>query len=207
MRAPRGRVGDNSTPHSPASPSLPPSLPVEAWATETTIVLSGDGSAAQGQAGWGVTVVNPFSGAALDYCGPFVGSPSSAFEGIRSTNNAGELLAMLFALRWIHAYVQQAPDPDGHGDWNGTFVIEYDSTYAYAVTTKLQRPASNGKLVVANRRAHELVRHCVVFRKAVAHTGLALNERADELAKCGASGICMGIGAAGDPYPLAVASS
>ena len=73
-----------------------------------------------------------------------------------------------------------------------TAILEYDSDYAAKVTQRVFRARSNLSLVLRTRAAYDAVAARVIWRKVEAHTGSFLNERADQLAKCGARGIIRG---------------
>ena len=68
-------------------------------------------------------------------------------------------------------------------------MVEYDSAYAAGVAQRHIRARANLQLVLRLRHIFDQVAGRVVFRKVESHTGQFLNERADHLADCGASGI------------------
>jgi len=163
--------------------TLPPPLPASAWSSESLTVVSVDGSFSDGTAGWGFTVARLGAAHAIDFCAPVFTAPGDLFIGAyKPSSNVAELSALFFALRWIAFYCTF----DDH------IVLEYDSEYAAGVTRKLTRPHDNLRLALSCRTAFDLVDAQLSWRKALAHTGLVFNERADTLAKCGATGITRG---------------
>ena len=157
-------------------------LPREAWQAETLPVASADGSFIRGAAGWGVVLVDPDTGVVVQQCGPVVLTSGPLFIGaVVASNNTGELTAMYMALKLIH---------DTWGV-DARVVLEYDSEYAAGVARGLLRPRCNLALAMHVKRAAQRVAG-ITWRKARAHTGLALNDRADRLARCGAAGMMTG---------------
>ena len=146
------------------------------------IVITSDGSAytreGNAYAGWGFTVSNPHADSQTDLHGPVVTSPSSnEYLGAgRLSNNTGELTELIWALWYI---VALAP-AECH--------IQYDSKYAANMTRGSWRPQTNIKLVIAARNALEAAsrRTTITWSHVYGHLGNTLNERADQLAKCGA---------------------
>ena len=74
-------------------------------------------------------------------------------------------------------------------------VIEFDSEYAAGIVRRSLAPKENLRLAIACRAALDDVTATIIWWGALAHTGLALNERADRLAKCGARQISRGMSA------------
>ena len=91
-----------------------------------------------------------------------------------------ELSAFFFALRWIAYYLTDEE-----------VLLEYDSEYAAGITRKSLPPHDNVRLALGCR-ALDMATASITWRKAISHTGLHLNDRADILAKCGAAGIVRG---------------
>ena len=118
----------------------------------------------------------------VDFCGPSVlDSFDPNYIGASGhSNNVGELGALYHALFWLRE-IQH----------NGDCVIEYDSTYAAQAVRRLQRARMNISLVLKARGLlDELSEYCsITWSKIDSHTGHFLNERADQLANCGAAGI------------------
>ena len=162
----------------PAQPSAFEFTPTEPW------VLSCDGSARADSSGWGFTVAGTALTSILDFCGPTAIDPCTAtFIGASGhTNNVGELAALYFALCWILCT-----------DHEGPFVLEFDSEYAAGSIRRFLRTRTNLTLVINARAIYDQVANKVIWKKVKAHTGLFLNERADLLANCGASGIVCGL--------------
>ena len=164
---------------------VPPAQPTAAEFTPSDLfVLSCDGSARADASGWGFTVAGTALAGVLDYCGPIViDHTADAFIGaFVHTNNVGELAVVFYALSWIRC-----------SDLEGPFVLEYDSEYAAGSVRRLLRTRTNLSLVLKARAIFDQVANKVIWRKVKAHSGLFLNERADCLANCGASGIVCGL--------------
>ena len=124
--------------------------------------------------------------AVRDFCGPTVLTRSVPdFIGAsHHSNNAGELAGIYYALCWISEYER------AHGlDPGLSFVLEYDSAYAADVIRRLARPRRNLTLVLRSRRILDRVRFHIDWVQINSHTGKFQNERADQLAACGAAGI------------------
>ena len=147
-------------------------------------MLSCDGSFAEEFSGWGFTVAKFTAPLLLDFCGPTVlDTLSPSFIGAaHHSNNVGELSALYYALKWI-AFHTSAGDQ---------LVLEYDSEYAAQTIQRTYRARSNLSLILNACAAYDLVASRIAWRKIEAHAGLFLNERADQLAKCGARGITRG---------------
>ena len=129
------------------------SAPADAWLAYTDGACSGN----PGPAGSGVVLVSPGGKMhdGFDYLG-------------EATNNVAELTAILRALEWI---------PHGAG----TIVVHTDSKYAIGVLTKGWKAKVNGELIAKTKR---LVQERGARLEYVpGHSGVPLNERADELAR------------------------
>lgn len=139
----------------PAARARPPShgVPSDAWIAYTDGACSGN----PGPAGSGVVLVSPEGKMheGLEYLG-------------NATNNVAELTGILRAVEWI-------PN-DGRA-----IVIHTDSQYAIGVLQKGWKPKVNQELVARAKRAVEARGARLVY--VPGHQGVALNERADELAR------------------------
>ena len=176
-------------------------LPLQPTASEFRLpaetILSCDGSFTNGGdeaaecSGWGFTVASPSLTELKDYCGTTILDPHDpGFIGARRhTNNVGELSAMFFALSWAQEYISSSSSSSSPS----AIVIEYDSEYAAGVARRRIRGRANCRLVLRLRHIYDQVAGHVIFRKVESHTGVFLNERADQLAGCGASGIVCGL--------------
>jgi len=136
-----------------ARAATPHAVPADAWIAYTDGACSGN----PGPAGSGVVIVAPGGKMheGLEYLG-------------EATNNVAELTAILRAVEWI--------PPDAKA-----IVVHTDSQYAIGVLQKGWKAKANGELVAHAKRV-------VAERKAKlvyvpGHQGVALNERADELAR------------------------
>jgi ribonuclease HI len=128
-------------------------VPAGAWQAFTDGACSGN----PGPAGSGVVLVEP--GGKLHEGQEYLGE---------ATNNVAELTAILRALEWIPAGA-------------GTIVVHTDSKYAIGVLTKGWKAKVNQELIA---RARRLVQERgAQLRYVPGHEGVALNERADELAR------------------------
>ena len=171
----------------PAQPLAPLSLtewPAQARNTfdGNTIVTAGsclttrDGETV---AGWGFSAALNGVESLYDAAGPVVSSSfGSLYVGASyPSNNTGELSAMLFAFRWVAGIALP------------TVTLDYDSNWAADLVQRRSRPRCHFRLVLEARRAFDAAtsRTIIVWRKIAAHTGSQLNERADVLAKCGAT--------------------
>ena len=110
-------------------------------------------------------------------------APDFADAG-RHTNNVGEPCALLFTLHWIHDHISLE-----------SFIIEFDSLYASDAIWRRLRPRTNIALVLRARSVLDSIMSSgakISWQKVEAHMGYFLNERADQLAACGAAGICVG---------------
>ena len=167
-------------------------------AQQPILVVATDGSSRGGQAGWGITSLRTKYAeleastetgyrrehAAREECGRVVTSPSQPeyIGASRPTNNTGELSAMHHALQGA----RELAEPGEH------VLIISDSQLAICTTTGAWASRKHKLLVANNRRALARLREdgaTVHFRHARAHTGHAINERADELALSGAQGM------------------
>ena len=177
---------DSSLPDQPAPP---------AFQRPAGIVASCDGSFKSVDdveaSGWGFTVSLPGTAPLLDFCGPTVLAESDpCYIGARRhSNNVGELSAMFYALSFIRDHIRTS--------WSSSssvsYCIEYDSEYAANIARRLSRARQNIRLALHVRRLVDELGQCLEWRKVESHTGLFLNDRADELAECGASGLFSGL--------------
>jgi ribonuclease HI len=149
-----------SLPVAPVAPADAPSKkrpvggqPSDAWIAYTDGACSGN----PGPAGSGVVIVSPDGKMheGLEYLG-------------EATNNVAELTGILRALEWIPAGAHK-------------IVIHTDSQYAIGVLQKGWKAKVNQDLVARARRAVEARGALLVY--VPGHQGVALNERADELAR------------------------
>ncbi len=130
-----------------------PSAPAGAWVAYTDGACSGN----PGPAGSGVVLVSP------------KGKMYEGFEYLgEATNNVAELTAILRAVEWL-------PQPASG------IVVHTDSQYAIGVLQKGWRPKVNQELVARAKRAVETRGARLVY--VPGHSGVPLNERADELAR------------------------
>jgi ribonuclease HI len=127
--------------------------PSDAWVAYTDGACSGN----PGPAGSGVVLVAPDGKMheGLEYLG----------EG---TNNVAELTGILRALEWIPGEARR-------------IVVHTDSQYAIGVLQKGWKAKANQDLVARTRRLVEKRGARLVY--VPGHQGVALNERADELAR------------------------
>jgi ribonuclease HI len=151
-----GPAGDGAGRPSPARPQQRAAqgpVPPGAWIAYADGACSGN----PGPAGSGIVIVSP---------------AGKMYEGLESlgnaTNNVAELTAILRALEWIP---RAAP----------AIVVHTDSQYAIGVLQKGWKAKANQELVartkeVVTSRAARLV-------YVPGHSGVPLNERADELAR------------------------
>jgi ribonuclease HI len=128
-------------------------VPSNAWIAYTDGACSGN----PGPAGSGVVLVSPEGKMheGLEYLGD-------------ATNNVAELTGILRAIEWIPS--------DGRA-----IVVHTDSQYAIGVLQKGWKAKANQELVARTRRAVEARGARLVY--VPGHQGVALNERADELAR------------------------
>jgi ribonuclease HI len=131
----------------------PRAHPPDAWVAYTDGACSGN----PGPAGSGVVLVSP------------KGKMYEGFEYLgEATNNVAELTAILRAVEWL-------PAPAGG------VVVHTDSQYAIGVLQKGWRAKVNQELVARTKRAVETRGARLVY--VPGHSGVPLNERADELAR------------------------
>jgi ribonuclease HI len=136
-----------------AKPRAAQAAPAGAWVAYTDGACSGN----PGPAGSGVVLVSP------------KGKMYEGFEYLgEATNNVAELTAILRAVEWL--------PPPATG-----VVVHTDSQYAIGVLQKGWRPKVNQELVARTKRAVETRGARLVY--VPGHSGVPLNERADELAR------------------------
>jgi ribonuclease HI len=128
-------------------------IPADAWQAFTDGACSGN----PGPAGSGIVLVAP--GGKLHEGFDYLGE---------ATNNVAELTAILRALEWI---------PPGAG----AIVVHTDSKYAIGVLTKGWKAKANPELIAKTRRLVE--QRGARLEYVPGHSGVPLNERADELAR------------------------
>jgi len=146
--------------------------------------LSIDGSCLQiadeARAGWGFTVSATTLTHLADFCGPVHCNPRhpSYLGAGRPTNITAELTAMLLALRWIRTYAR-----------GSDVTLEYDCVPAANLIRRIWKPTTNFALVLRARSALDETAgvSTISWQHVASHTGADLNERADQLAKHGAS--------------------
>ena len=130
-----------------------PAHPPGAWVAYTDGACSGN----PGPAGSGIVLVSP---------------KGKMFEGFEylgeATNNVAELTAILRAVEWL--------PPPASG-----IVVHTDSQYAIGVLQKGWRAKVNQELVARTKRVVEERHARLVY--VPGHSGVPLNERADELAR------------------------
>ena len=125
----------------------------DAWIAYTDGACSGN----PGPAGSGVVLVSP------------KGKMYEGFEYLgEATNNVAELTAILRAVEWLPAPASGV-------------VVHTDSQYAIGVLQKGWRAKVNQELVARTKRAVETRGARLVY--VPGHSGVPLNERADELAR------------------------
>jgi ribonuclease HI len=131
----------------------PHAVPADAWIAYTDGACSGN----PGPAGSGVVLIAPGGKMheGLEYLG-------------EATNNVAELTAILRAVEWIPAEAR-------------AIVVHTDSQYAIGVLQKGWKAKANGELVARAKRVVQERRAKLVY--VPGHQGVALNERADELAR------------------------
>ena len=134
-------------------PRPPGAHPADAWVAYTDGACSGN----PGPAGSGVVLVSP---------------KGKMFEGFEylgeATNNVAELTAILRAVEWL-------PTPASG------VMVHTDSQYAIGVLQKGWRAKVNQELVARTKRAVQTRGARLVY--VPGHSGVPLNERADELAR------------------------
>jgi ribonuclease HI len=127
--------------------------PTDTWIAYTDGACSGN----PGPAGSGIVLISP------------AGKMHEGFDYLgEATNNVAELTAILRAVEWLPAKA------DG-------VVVHTDSQYAIGVLQKGWRAKVNQELVARTKRAVEARRARLVY--VPGHSGVPLNERADELAR------------------------
>jgi ribonuclease HI len=136
-----------------ATKAQPHAAPADAWIAYTDGACSGN----PGPAGSGVVLVAPGGKMheGLEYLG-------------EATNNVAELTAILRAVEWIPADAR-------------AIVVHTDSQYAIGVLQKGWKAKANGELVARAKRA--VAERAARLVYVPGHQGVALNERADELAR------------------------
>jgi ribonuclease HI len=137
----------------PAKSRSTQGVPADAWIAYTDGACSGN----PGPAGSGVVLVSPDGKTheGLEYLG-------------EATNNVAELTAILRALEWIPREAR-------------AIVVHTDSQYAIGVLQKGWKAKANGELVA---RTKQVVKDRGARLAYVpGHSGVPLNERADELAR------------------------
>ncbi|HEY3818098.1 MAG TPA: ribonuclease H [Polyangiaceae bacterium] len=139
----------------PRGAKAPPqhSVPADAWIAYTDGACSGN----PGPAGSGVVLIAPGGKMheGLEYLG-------------EATNNVAELTAILRAVEWIPSNAR-------------AIVVHTDSQYAIGVLQKGWKAKANGELVARAKRVVAERGAKLVY--VPGHQGVALNERADELAR------------------------
>jgi ribonuclease HI len=149
---------DDAAPAAPAKKGAGPRreaapVPADAWVAYTDGACSGN----PGPAGSGVVLIAPGGKLheGLEYLG-------------EATNNVAELTAILRAVEWVPAEAK-------------TIVVHTDSQYAIGVLQKGWKAKANGELVARTKRLVQQRGARLVY--VPGHQGVALNERADELAR------------------------
>jgi ribonuclease HI len=136
-----------------AKKGVTPGVPAGAWIAYTDGACSGN----PGPAGCGVVLVSP-NGTTRE---------GSEYIG-EATNNVAELTAILRALQWVPKDA-------------GPIVVHTDSQYAIGVLQKGWKAKANQELVAVTKRSVEARGARLVY--VPGHQGVALNERADALAR------------------------
>jgi ribonuclease HI len=128
-------------------------VPADAWVAYTDGACSGN----PGPAGSGVVLVSPD------------GKMHEGFEYLgEATNNVAELTAILRALEWV--------PPEARA-----IVVHTDSQYAIGVLQKGWKAKANGELVARTKHVVDARGARLVY--VPGHSGVPLNERADQLAR------------------------
>jgi ribonuclease HI len=128
-------------------------LPADAWIAYTDGACSGN----PGPAGSGVVIVSPG------------GKIHEGLEALgEATNNVAELTAILRAVEWIPSHAR-------------AIVVHTDSQYAIGVLQKGWKAKANRELVARTKKLVHARGAKLVY--VPGHRGVALNERADELAR------------------------
>ena len=154
---PAGPTGDGSA--GPAKPGPRPRDPAPAGAPPGAWVAYTDGACSgnPGPAGSGVVLVSP------------EGKTYEGFESLgEATNNVAELTAILRAVEWIPASA-------------GPIFVHTDSQYAIGVLQKGWKAKVNQELVAKTKKLVAARGARLVY--VPGHSGVPLNERADELAR------------------------
>lgn len=128
-------------------------VPHGAWVAYTDGACSGN----PGPAGCGVVLVSPDG--TIHERAEYLGE---------ATNNVAELMGILRALEWIPRD-------------SGPIVVRTDSQYAIGVLQKGWKAKANQELVAGTKAAVQSRRAHLVY--VPGHQGVALNERADQLAR------------------------
>jgi ribonuclease HI len=149
-----GPASDPADKGTAAKPAHKPrAVPADAWQAYTDGACSGN----PGPAGSGVVLVAPG------------GKMHEGFEYLgEATNNVAELTAILRALEWI---------PSGAS----SIIVHTDSKYAIGVLTKGWKAKANPELIARTRKLIEARKPRLEY--VPGHSGVPLNERADELAR------------------------
>ncbi len=139
-----------------AAKSAAPAAPVDkdTWVAFTDGACSGN----PGPAGAGFVVIEPGGKTREGYC----------FIGASSTNNVAELTGVLRALEAIPAEA-------------ASILVKTDSKYAIGVLSKGWKAKANQELVAETKRLVQSRRARLEY--VPGHAGVAMNERADELAR------------------------
>lgn len=152
--APGEAVVSGSKSASKASPAPPAAIPDGAWIAYTDGACSGN----PGPAGLGFVLIIPS------------GPKQEGYEFLgQATNNIAELTAVLRAL-------EAAPD-------DVVLVVHTDSQYAIGVLTKGWKAKANQELIASIKSRLGRRKAATRFVYVPGHAGVALNERADELAR------------------------
>jgi ribonuclease HI len=131
----------------------PAAVPANAWIAYTDGACSGN----PGPAGCGIVIVSP------------AGKSHEGFEYLgEATNNVAELTAILRALEWVPAGA-------------AALLVHTDSQYSIGVLQKGWRAKANQELVAKTKAVLEARRARLIY--VPGHSGVPLNERADELAR------------------------
>lgn len=142
-----------------------------------------DGAFYEGRIGYGVVILRGGE-VVTELCGP---APANMDPSIRQV--AGELAATLRAMEWCTE----------NGVTEATVYFDYNGIQMWA-TGKWKTNTPDTRAYAESMRASPVR---VKWQKVAAHTGVTWNERADQLAKQGASGSA-GKGTAKPPQPAAV---
>ena len=172
-----------------ASLELPGPMTSQPASDDGSLVIFTDGSFSLAvsddgldKCGWGFCVAPVQTGLVIDMCGPVdISGPLSALHVTDSlSNNVAELCAILHALLWT-----------SHRRHLSQVILASDSAYAINTISRVWRPRTNLPLIIACRSVLDSVQRStrIVWRKVSSHTGIELNDRADHLAKNGASGV------------------